>query len=116
VMKAYPDVEVTTRHSYEISYKYEWECVNCSKIYGRHSKSINPDECLCGACKTGKLIPLFATRTPQKPKNATSGRMATTHPRDSPIRGPDLCISIPTDDDPPDLLGDLTAAVEGIRI
>lgn len=68
--------------------------------YGRHSKSINPDECckranglrfasvthmplptVCGACKTGKLIPLFATRTPQKSKNTSSGKMATTQPR-----------------------------------
>ncbi|KAF9654294.1 hypothetical protein BDM02DRAFT_3106603, partial [Thelephora ganbajun] len=116
VMKAYPDIEITTRHTYEISYKYEWKCANCSKIYGRHSKSINPDECLCGACKIGNLVPLFATRTPQKPKSSSSGKMATTQPRDSPLRKPDLHISVPTDDDSSDFLDDLAAAVECIKI
>ncbi|KAF9787011.1 SprT-like family-domain-containing protein [Thelephora terrestris] len=116
VMKAYPDVEVSTRHTYEISYKYEWKCVDCSKIYGRHSKSINPDECLCGSCKTGRLVPLFATRTPKKSKDSTSQKMATTQRRDSPVREPYLCISVPTNDDPPDFLDDLAAAVEGITI
>ena len=90
---------------------------------------------VCGACKTGNLVPLFATRTPQKPKNSSSGKMATTQPRgmsctalrtpawmlmklsDSPLRGPDLCISVPTDsDNTSDFLDDLTAAVQGIRI
>jgi len=60
--------------------------------------------------------------------------MATTQPRgtgyitlrilarnlmgfsDSPLRGLDLHISVPTDDDPSDFLEDLTAAIQGIKI
>ncbi|KAA1477611.1 hypothetical protein DENSPDRAFT_616267 [Dentipellis sp. KUC8613] len=62
VMRKRPEIEITTRHDYEISYRYEWKCEKCSKIYGRHSKSIRIDEVVCGACRIGKLIPLFAVR------------------------------------------------------
>ncbi|KAH9927471.1 SprT-like family-domain-containing protein, partial [Epithele typhae] len=68
VMRKRRDVEVTTRHSYEIKCKYEWKCSTCSKVYGRHSKSINPDEHVCGVCKTGRLVPQFETRAPKTPK------------------------------------------------
>ncbi|WVQ95199.1 hypothetical protein IAU59_002293 [Kwoniella sp. CBS 9459] len=63
VMRARNDVEVTTKHSYEIEYKYEWKCGNerCGKIYKRHSKSIDTTKHACGACK-GKLAPLFDTK------------------------------------------------------
>jgi len=62
VMKIHPDIDVSIKHNYEISYPFEWECQLCSKVYGRFSKSIRPDECFCGACKTGVLIPLFPTK------------------------------------------------------
>lgn len=64
VMRYRPDIEVTTRHSYEIEYKYEWECSNavCGKIYRRHSKSIDPTKQVCGSCK-GRLVPRFQTQT-----------------------------------------------------
>ncbi|KAI9572761.1 SprT-like family-domain-containing protein [Boletus coccyginus] len=68
VMYKHPDIHVSTRHNYEISYPYEWKCEKCSKTYGRYSKSIRPDECVCGACKVGKLIPLFVERKPIAPK------------------------------------------------
>ncbi|WVF67624.1 hypothetical protein IAT40_002382 [Kwoniella sp. CBS 6097] len=63
VMRARNDVEVTTKHSYEIEYKYEWKCGTewCGKIYKRHSKSIDTTKHACGACK-GKLTPLFDTK------------------------------------------------------
>lgn len=34
VMKAFPGVEVTTKHDYEIEYKYSWKCANihCGKM------------------------------------------------------------------------------------
>ncbi|KAI8445905.1 SprT-like family-domain-containing protein, partial [Phakopsora pachyrhizi] len=52
VHKAIPDIIVKTKHDYEITYKYNWGCdrKGCSKIYSRHSKSINPDRhgCVCG--------------------------------------------------------------------
>ncbi|KAE8147530.1 SprT-like family-domain-containing protein [Aspergillus avenaceus] len=44
-------VEVTTKHSYKIDYKYVWSCVDCGQTYGRHSKSIDPTKSRCGKCK-----------------------------------------------------------------
>ncbi|OAX44842.1 hypothetical protein K503DRAFT_764726 [Rhizopogon vinicolor AM-OR11-026] len=81
VMTKRPEIEITTRHNYEILYPFEWKCEKCSKIYGRYSKSIRPDECVCGSCKVGKLVPLFAQRAPRTPKVS---RMATALPRGSP--------------------------------
>ncbi|EMD41531.1 hypothetical protein CERSUDRAFT_110082 [Gelatoporia subvermispora B] len=89
VMRARPDIEVSTTHSYEIAYKFEWKCGNCAKIYGRHTRSIRPDECVCGVCRIGKLIPLFETsqRGPKTPaKNLTSSQQPTSKVRDSPAR------------------------------
>lgn len=48
-------VEVTTKHSYQIDYKYVWECVNCGLEFKRHSKSIDPVRHQCGSCKC-KLV------------------------------------------------------------
>ena len=49
-------VEVTTKHSYHIDYKYIWTCTNdmCSHEFKRHSKSIDPARHSCGVCR-GKL-------------------------------------------------------------
>ncbi|KAL0936687.1 sprt family metallopeptidase [Colletotrichum truncatum] len=44
-------IEVTTKHSYEIDFKYVWECTECGLEYKRHSKSINPERHRCGSCK-----------------------------------------------------------------
>ncbi|KAJ5659558.1 hypothetical protein N7507_006009 [Penicillium longicatenatum] len=44
-------INVTTKHSYQIDYKYVWSCVSCGQTYGRHSKSIDPTRVRCGACK-----------------------------------------------------------------
>ncbi|KAK2768692.1 hypothetical protein FQN54_000548 [Arachnomyces sp. PD_36] len=41
-------IRVTTKHSYEIQYKYVWLCEGCGKEYGRHSKSIDPSKARCG--------------------------------------------------------------------
>lgn len=72
VMKYRPEITIDTRHSYEIKYKYEWRCdvEACGRVYGRFTKSINPEACVCGVCKVGKLQPMFTTRkraTPAKP-------------------------------------------------
>ncbi|KAH9060691.1 hypothetical protein EDB87DRAFT_574906 [Lactarius vividus] len=72
-----------TRHNYEISYPFEWECENCAKTYGRFSKSIRPDEVVCGACKIGTLRPLFTVRT-KTPRKIANSQMAARSPRDSP--------------------------------
>ncbi|OSX67889.1 hypothetical protein POSPLADRAFT_1165418 [Postia placenta MAD-698-R-SB12] len=85
VMRVRPDMEITTRHDYEIAYKYEWKCQQCDKIYGRHSKSIRPDECVCGACKVGQLIPLFNTRVPKTPRSKISSRLAAERGLASPL-------------------------------
>lgn len=50
-------VEVTTKHSYQIDYKYIWSCTNelCQQDFKRHSKSIDPAKHACGTCR-GKLV------------------------------------------------------------
>ena len=49
------EVEVKTFHTYEIEYKYVWECVSCKEKYCRHSQSIDVSKSACGECK-GKLV------------------------------------------------------------
>jgi len=83
VMRKRSDIDISTRHNYEISCPFEWECQNCAKTYGRFSKSIRPDEVVCGACKIGTLRPLFAVRT-KTPRKTVNSRMAARSPRDSP--------------------------------
>lgn len=48
-------IHVTTKHSYDINYKYIWECTNCATEFKRHSKSIDPLKQQCGSCKS-KLV------------------------------------------------------------
>ncbi|KAI0287401.1 SprT-like family-domain-containing protein, partial [Russula brevipes] len=81
VMRKRPDIDISTRHNYEISYPYEWECESCAKTYGRFSKSIRPDEVVCGACRTGTLRPLFTVRAKTSSRMTANGRMAATSPR-----------------------------------
>ncbi len=44
-------IEVTTKHSYDIAFKYVWECVACGAEFKRHSRSIDPARHRCGRCK-----------------------------------------------------------------
>ncbi|ROV90755.1 hypothetical protein VMCG_09417 [Cytospora schulzeri] len=44
-------IEVTTKHSYDIDFKYVWECAACGLEFKRHSRSINTERHRCGACK-----------------------------------------------------------------
>ncbi|KAK3388551.1 SprT-like family-domain-containing protein [Sordaria brevicollis] len=53
-------VEVTTRHGYEIEFRYVWVCdgpasgpdeKGCGTEYKRHSKSVDPARHRCGVCK-----------------------------------------------------------------
>ncbi|CAO2656477.1 Nn.00g052800.m01.CDS01 [Neocucurbitaria sp. VM-36] len=60
-------VEVTTKHSYQIEYKYVWECVSCGYEFKRHSKSVDPARHSCGKCK-GRLA-----QTKPKPRGGGSG-------------------------------------------
>ncbi|KAK0625369.1 SprT-like family-domain-containing protein, partial [Bombardia bombarda] len=45
-------IEVTTKHSYDIDFKYAWTCVDCGMEFKRHSRSIDPKRHRCGACKS----------------------------------------------------------------
>lgn len=47
-------VEVTTKHSYEIEYKFVWQCSNedCAAEFKRHSKSLDPKRHTCGSCRS----------------------------------------------------------------
>ncbi|KAI5361367.1 putative sprT-like, zinc ribbon domain-containing protein [Septoria linicola] len=66
-------IEVTTKHSYEIEYKYIWRCADeeCGMEFKRHSKSIDPKRHRCGQCKANltqiKPVPRGG------PKQGTSG-------------------------------------------
>ncbi|KAL2751945.1 hypothetical protein ACRALDRAFT_1078355 [Sodiomyces alcalophilus JCM 7366] len=53
VSRAFHDrgIEVTTKHSYDIEFRYVWECVDCGTEFKRHSKSIRPERQRCGVCK-----------------------------------------------------------------
>ncbi|KAF2704241.1 hypothetical protein K504DRAFT_538229 [Pleomassaria siparia CBS 279.74] len=48
-------VHVTTKHSYQIEYKYIWRCRECAYEFKRHSKSVDPERHSCGRCK-GRLV------------------------------------------------------------
>jgi len=48
-------VVVTTKHGFDIEYRFVWECVNCGLEFKRHSKSVDTERCRCGACK-GRLV------------------------------------------------------------
>jgi len=52
---SYRGIKVTTKHSYDIDFKYIWECNECGCEFKRHSKSIDPSRHRCGSCKEGKL-------------------------------------------------------------
>jgi predicted SprT family Zn-dependent metalloprotease len=43
-------INVTTKHSYKIDWKYMWACTGCGHTFGRHSKSIDPGKQRCGGC------------------------------------------------------------------
>lgn len=49
------NVVVTTKHSYQIDYKFVWECTECGYEFKRHSRSVDPARHSCGRCK-GKLV------------------------------------------------------------
>jgi predicted SprT family Zn-dependent metalloprotease len=43
-------IVVTTKHNYEIDFKFIWRCVDCVGEVKRHSKSVNPEKQRCGKC------------------------------------------------------------------
>ena len=71
--RAYSHYAVQTCHAYEIEYKHTWQCTECGSEFGRHSKSIDPEKQLCGACR-GTLVykPRRPDGTPAKPRKASA--------------------------------------------
>uniref|UniRef100_A0A8C8AKM0 SprT-like domain-containing protein n=1 Tax=Otus sunia TaxID=257818 RepID=A0A8C8AKM0_9STRI len=52
----HPELPVVTRcHTYEINYKFIYECVVCSATIGRHSKSLDTERFVCAFCG-GQLV------------------------------------------------------------
>ncbi len=52
---AHRGIEVTTRHSYDIDYKFAWRCAACAAEVRRHSRSVDPRRHRCGHCR-GALL------------------------------------------------------------
>ncbi|XP_053569994.1 germ cell nuclear acidic protein [Bombina bombina] len=66
---SHPELPMVTRcHTYEINYKYTYECSRCKNTIGRHSKSLDTEKFVCALCK-GKLVLLGSSKkdgTPSK--------------------------------------------------
>lgn len=62
------NINVTTKHTYAIDYKYIWACINCGHEFKRHSKSINPAKHRCGSCKAelAQIKPAVRQKNPNK--------------------------------------------------
>ncbi|KAI1080276.1 SprT-like family-domain-containing protein [Whalleya microplaca] len=48
-------IVVSTKHSYDIEYKYIWRCAECAGEVKRHTRSVDPLRQRCGACR-GVLV------------------------------------------------------------
>ncbi|KAK1215424.1 hypothetical protein PQX77_021963 [Marasmius sp. AFHP31] len=89
VTRARPDITISTTHDYDINHPFRWQCADCTLIYGRFSKSINPNESRCGKCgdpnntTKGTLVALHKERTKKTPQTPASkgSRMAAGKPR-----------------------------------
>ncbi|GAX11393.1 hypothetical protein FisN_22Lh067 [Fistulifera solaris] len=69
-----PDIPVTVKHDYEISFKYTWKCVQCNGLLKRHSRSVDVQKHVCGRCR-GRLVEVEADGTkkasaPARPPSA----------------------------------------------
>lgn len=63
----HPELPMVTRcHSYDINFKYQYQCTRCQNKIGRHSKSLDTQRFVCAIC-TGQLVLL----TPSKPRGPT---------------------------------------------
>ncbi|XP_072361576.1 germ cell nuclear acidic protein isoform X1 [Scyliorhinus torazame] len=52
----HPELPMVTRcHTYEINYKYTYQCSKCKNMIGRHSKSLDTQRFVCALC-TGPLV------------------------------------------------------------
>lgn len=65
-------IVVTTKHSYDIEYKYIWKCTDCTWEVKRHSKSVDVNQHRCGSCK-GRLLQIKPTPRNQSPTPSKPG-------------------------------------------
>ncbi|CAK6956423.1 germ cell nuclear acidic protein [Scomber scombrus] len=62
----HPELPMVTRcHTYEIKYKFQYQCTRCKNTIGRHSKSLDTQRFSCALC-TGQLV-LLTPSTPRPP-------------------------------------------------
>ncbi|XP_026135259.1 acidic repeat-containing protein [Carassius auratus] len=67
-MLAHPELPMVSRcHSYDINYKFNYQCNRCKNTIGRHSKSLDTSKFVCALC-TGQLVLM----TPSKPRAPTA--------------------------------------------
>ncbi|XP_042561248.1 acidic repeat-containing protein [Clupea harengus] len=53
---AHPELPMVSRcHSYDIKYKFQYQCSRCKNTIGRHSKSLDVQRFVCALC-TGPLV------------------------------------------------------------
>ncbi|KAJ7456463.1 SprT-like family-domain-containing protein [Mycena latifolia] len=91
-----PDIEISVQHTYEIFFPFEWQCVKCNDIVGRHKKSFDITKG-CPKCK-GEMIALF-----DEPEPKIVSKLAAAKPQNSP-RPPlrpssPICISSDEEDE-----------------
>ncbi|XP_056295901.1 germ cell nuclear acidic protein isoform X2 [Pseudoliparis swirei] len=59
---AHPELPMVTRcHSYDIKYKFQYQCTRCQNTIGRHSKSLDTQRFMCALCN-GQLVLLTAAK------------------------------------------------------
>ncbi|KAJ4945493.1 hypothetical protein JOQ06_023177 [Pogonophryne albipinna] len=59
---AHPELPMVTRcHSYDIKYKFQYQCTRCKNTIGRHSKSLDTQKFACALC-TGQLVLLTSAK------------------------------------------------------
>ncbi|CAF99105.1 unnamed protein product, partial [Tetraodon nigroviridis] len=52
----HPELPMVTRcHSYDIKYKFQYQCTRCKNTIGRHSKSLDTQRFACALCM-GQLV------------------------------------------------------------
>ena len=72
-MKRFPELPVIDRcHSYQISTKYTYKCVQCGYSIGRHSKSLDTERKVCGHCH-GRFELVVNTGGGATPSSGTRG-------------------------------------------
>ncbi|KAJ3894917.1 SprT-like family-domain-containing protein [Lentinula edodes] len=82
-----PGIVVSTTHDYEIKHPWNWS-TSLTTFYGRFTKSIKTEVQGCGACKQGRLIPLFEqpVKRARNPGTPRISRMAASKPRGRGLR------------------------------